>query len=96
MESTVRTHDVVARISGDEFVLLLKEADEVAATEVALRVMAAVVEPVRLPSGDMVVPSVSMGVAAHDQDESVARLMARADETMYRAKALGGGRVEHG
>jgi diguanylate cyclase (GGDEF)-like protein len=96
MESTVRTHDVVARISGDEFVLLLKEADEVAATEVAFRVMAAVVEPVRLPSGDMVVPSVSMGVAAHDQDESVARLMARADETMYRAKALGGGRVEHG
>jgi diguanylate cyclase (GGDEF)-like protein len=96
MESTVRTHDVVARISGDEFVLLLKEADEVAATEVALRVMAAVVEPVRLPSGDMVVPSVSMGVAAHDQDESLARLMARADETMYLAKALGGGRVEHG
>jgi diguanylate cyclase (GGDEF)-like protein len=96
MERSVRTHDVVARISGDEFVLLLRNADEVAATEVAFRVMAAVVEPVRLPGGDMVVPSVSMGVAAHDPDESVGRLMARADETMYRAKALGGGRVEHG
>jgi diguanylate cyclase (GGDEF)-like protein len=96
MERSVRTHDVVARISGDEFVLLLRNADEVAATEVAFRVMAAVVEPVRLPGGDLVVPSVSMGVAAHNHDESVERLMARADETMYRAKALGGGRVEHG
>jgi len=96
MERSVRSHDVVARISGDEFVLLLQDTDEVVATEVAFRTMAAVVEPVRLPSGDMVVPSVSMGVATHGDDESGGRLMARADETMYRAKALGGGRVEHG
>ena len=96
MKSSVRPNDVVARISGDEFVLLLKDADELAAAEVANRVLAAVSEPVRLVSGEMVVPSVSIGVTAHVQDESVEPLMARADETMYRAKALGGGRVEHG
>jgi diguanylate cyclase (GGDEF)-like protein len=95
MEGSVRPDDVVARISGDEFVLLLKDTDEVTAAEVADRVMAAVVGPVQLPGGDMVVPSVSMGVAAHHQDEGVERLMARADESMYRAKALGGGRVQH-
>ena len=95
MESAVRPDDVVARISGDEFVLLLKDTDEVTAGEVADRVMAAVVGPVRLPGGDVIVPSVSMGVAAHHHGEGVERLMARADESMYRAKALGGGRVQH-
>ena len=95
MERSVRSQDVVARISGDEFVLLLTDTDEVVAIEVADRVMAAVVEPVRLPGGDWVVPSVSMGVAAHDHDENIGQLMARADETMYRVKALGGGQVAH-
>ena len=96
MQRSVRTHDVVARISGDEFVLLLHDTDEAAAAEVAHRVMTAVVQPVPLPSGDVVEPSVSIGVVAHDEGENVGRLMTRADETMYRAKALGGGRVEHG
>jgi GGDEF domain-containing protein len=39
---------------------------------------------------------VSIGVVAHDEGEKVGRLMTRAEETMYRTKALGGGRVEHG
>jgi diguanylate cyclase (GGDEF)-like protein len=96
MEGSVRPDDVVARISGDEFVLLLKDTDEGVASEVADRVMATVVEPVHLPSGDVVVPSVSMGMATYDPAEGVERLMARADESMYRAKALGGGRVHVG
>jgi len=94
LEGSVRPEDVVARLSGDEFVLLLRDTDEVAACEVAGRVRAAVMKPVRLPSGDVVVPSVSIGLAARHRGESIGRLMARADETMYRAKALGGGRVE--
>jgi diguanylate cyclase (GGDEF)-like protein len=95
LEGSVRPDDVVARISGDEFVLLLKDTSDVVAGEVADRVMAAVVAPVRLPGGDVVVPAMSMGVAAHEQGESAGRLMSRADQAMYRAKALGGGRVQH-
>jgi diguanylate cyclase (GGDEF)-like protein len=95
MASSVRANDVVARISGDEFALLLNDADEAVAAEVANRVMAAVMVPVCLPSGSMVVPSISMGIAANDRGENVGQLMTRADATMYRAKALGGRQVMH-
>lgn len=93
MKSSVRPEDVVARLSGDEFVLVLRDADTSQADEVASRVMATVMGPVRLPNGEVVVPRLSMGVATCAQDESASGLVARADEAMYRAKALGGARV---
>ena len=91
---SVRPDDVVARVSGDEFVLVLRGADVHVAGEVADRVLSTVRAPVQLPGGEVVVPSVSMGVANQRHGETPERLIARADRSMYRAKALGGGRVE--
>jgi diguanylate cyclase len=74
-----RASDLVARIGGDEFALLLPGADEAGATEVVTRLLE------RLPSGR----SVSFGVAEWDMRETASELLARADARMYAAKRRG-------
>jgi diguanylate cyclase (GGDEF)-like protein len=71
-----RASDLVARIGGDEFALLLPGADELASVEIVERLMEL------LPPGR----TVSFGVAEWDLRESAEDLTARADLRMYAAK----------
>jgi diguanylate cyclase (GGDEF)-like protein len=71
-----RAADLLARIGGDEFALLLPGADHDAAAEVVGRLTA------RLPAGR----SVSVGIAEWDGRESGEELLARADARMYERK----------
>ncbi|GIG28760.1 putative bifunctional diguanylate cyclase/phosphodiesterase [Cellulomonas marina] len=90
----LRPPDVLARIGGDELVVLLEDVRSPAeAVAVAQRVVSAVAEPLVLP-GRTVTPSVSVGVAVAD-DPAVRpeTLLARADAAMYRAKRAGRGGV---
>jgi diguanylate cyclase (GGDEF)-like protein len=74
-----RAADLIARIGGDEFAILLPGADEVAAQDVVERLIGA------LPPGT----SVSFGIAEWDLREDGTELMARADLRMYDAKRRG-------
>lgn len=80
----------VARIGGDEFVVLL---DDVNSTDDALivgdRIQAAMIEPFLL-QGHKVVTSASIGIACSDRGYDSADDMVRdADAAMYHAKAAG-------
>jgi diguanylate cyclase (GGDEF)-like protein/PAS domain S-box-containing protein len=84
----VRERDVVARIGGDEFVLVLPDLhpDHDAASECAVRVGAALAAPIAL---DGVAPRLgaATGVACFPRDGADgAELLAHADRAMYRAK----------
>lgn len=91
--------DVIARLGGEEFLILLPDTDLAGADATAKRLIDAVAcEPIALPTGDAPVPvSVSIGIAVSSSDPdctlSGSELLAQADRALYRAKADGRSRV---
>ncbi|WP_404544111.1 bifunctional diguanylate cyclase/phosphodiesterase [Dyella jejuensis] len=86
----VREPDMVARLSGDEFAILLEDIEMIAtATAIADRVLQAVAVPLRI-SGKELEPSVSVGIACGDASYLDAdELIRDADMALYQAKQLG-------
>jgi diguanylate cyclase (GGDEF)-like protein len=82
----VRRSDVVARIGGDEFGILLAHADEVSAHETAGRLVEQIADCDFMHDGDPLPLSVAIGVGLIHPDDSAQAIMARADEEMYRRK----------
>lgn len=88
----VRTADTVARVGGDEFVLLLEgDPDAEAAALVAQRIVDALVRPV-LQHDHEVRLSCSIGIAMYPADGPRDKWLTNADAAMYAAKRTGGNR----
>lgn len=86
--------DMLARLGGEEFVMLLPGADLVAASERAERLRVEVQRAaVRLHEATLHF-TISLGVAQWQPDESLLFLMRRADEALYLAKYNGRNRIE--
>lgn len=93
MSAVVRSPDMIARRSGDEFVVLLMHADAVAAQVVARRLLSVFDTPVTL-CGQEVFTSVSIGGAVYPvHGTSSMSLFRNADSAMYEAKRAGRGRI---
>jgi diguanylate cyclase (GGDEF)-like protein len=87
---SVRRDDIVGRLGGDEFAVLLKDADELSAWRMALRVAEAVGES-SLQLGERALPlSVAVGAAMIEKGDTAEDVLSRADQVMYRFKAIGG------
>jgi diguanylate cyclase (GGDEF)-like protein len=87
----LRAGDLMARLGGDEFAVLLNDAGRHEATEVAVKLRAALAEPFAIESITVHI-SVSIGIALFPDDGlDLSALLRKADIAMYRAKASGNG-----
>jgi diguanylate cyclase (GGDEF)-like protein len=90
IRKAVREADLIFRMGGDEFTVLLEDvrgAEEAGA--VAQRVLDAIAEPVQLDHHEISVTA-SIGIAMYPKDDVLEeRLVKSADTAMYRAKDLG-------
>jgi diguanylate cyclase (GGDEF)-like protein len=96
LRARLRSTDLLARIGGDEFAIVLPEADAFEARHVAQKLLD------ELSTEPLVIGNVplrgraSIGVATLDLETPVSpdALLIQADQAMYEAKALGGARLE--
>lgn len=91
----VRPSDTVARISGDEFVCLLENIDDLnQCVYVAERISEGISQEIQLEQLTLALDC-SIGICLHDPDYSSAEEMIRdADTAMYRAKNMGRGGID--
>lgn len=94
LQSVVREGDTIARMGGDEFVMVLPEADPKWAETVARRALAALQDPF-LIDGLEVAVTASIGISVSPDGRSDMRSLLRmADAAMYGAKDAGRNRYE--
>jgi diguanylate cyclase (GGDEF)-like protein len=91
LQRALRAGDLVARIGGDEFGVLLAEADGALAVQVAERLGAGFRRAFELgPRAVVITPSIGIALVPDDGQEPV-ELLQHADLAMYEAKASGSG-----
>lgn len=91
LRQAVRSHDIVGRFAGDEFVaLLVGELESGALERFVERIHRVLTEPIEIPGGTLRVGA-SIGVIQTHLDDSrdAASLLRDADSAMYAAKAKG-------
>ncbi|MGD9888820.1 MAG: GGDEF domain-containing protein [Halothiobacillaceae bacterium] len=94
LRQNMRQTDVIGRIGGEEFAVLLNDANLDSALEWAERVRAAVAERYYHAEGKRFVVTVSMGCASIRADDDENIVLLRADQALYQAKQRGRNRVE--
>jgi two-component system cell cycle response regulator len=101
IKDELRLSDALGRFGGEEFVVLLIDADLESATSVAQRIRTSIAHvPFELSGGERIPVSVSIGVATLDDFERdhaiegvAQQLVAQADTALYQAKESGRNRV---
>ena len=91
--AAVRPTDTVARLSGDEFIVIIHQAGLGRSLDIAERLIGQLEQTIAIPHATVSV-SASVGVASIEHFSTVASLVHAADAAMYAAKAAGRGQVK--
>ncbi|MFY9329863.1 MAG: GGDEF domain-containing protein [Georgfuchsia sp.] len=92
--ATLRPTDSIARIGGEEFVLLLPDTDLDAALAATNRLAAALANARLLYASAEIKISFSAGIALRNSEEALLSMLCRADDALYKAKHAGKNRAE--
>ncbi len=97
LRQAVRSHDLVARYGGDEFVVLMPDTGAQEARAAGERLLDALRrQPHVMSDGSRVEVGASIGYAVYPEDGvTPGMLLSAADRGMYGVKRRGGGRVRH-
>jgi diguanylate cyclase (GGDEF)-like protein/PAS domain S-box-containing protein len=94
IEGALRASDTPARLSGDEFAVLIEDlVDPLQATHVAEELLECIRRPFMIGANELIV-SASIGMVLCDGDETPEEVMRHADTAMYEAKRAGGDRFD--
>jgi diguanylate cyclase len=94
IKRALREHDLVGRIGGEEFSVLLPGVSHEHALKVAERIRTEVFSTEMMLAGDHCRLSVSVGGVTFDYNASFSELYRHADQKLYAAKRNGRNRVE--
>ena len=86
---TIRSCDLVSRVGGDEFVVMLYDIKDIRNAEDVAEKLLRNGSRNRLLSNDQYTVSFSIGIAIAVEGEDIASLMHRGDEALYAAKKRG-------
>jgi len=90
LQRELRHVDIIARVGGEEFFIVMPAINQQQALHIAQRISAVVRQTtVESNAAEQVQVTVSVGVTAYHEGESVSQLFNRVDELLYQAKALG-------
>ncbi|OAI23112.1 diguanylate cyclase response regulator [Methylosinus sp. R-45379] len=95
MRRVVRSADLICRLGGEEFVIVMPDTPLVVAAKVAERVRAAIQsEPFCIDRNGGAIPvTTSIGIAERGKDANAEALLRRADKALYESKSGGRNRV---
>lgn len=93
LESAVREFDTVSRYGGEEFMIVLSQSSSEIALRVAERIQQRVNEAIINYSGHAISVTMSQGIAVVENNDTVSRLLQRADAALYLAKKQGRDRI---
>lgn len=89
LQKNVRNSDVITRIGGDEFIVLLNNLNHLEeGKEIALRILRAL-DDKWLIDQNWIKTTVSMGVVFNNESDSLNDLYHKADQALYRSKKRG-------
>jgi diguanylate cyclase (GGDEF)-like protein/PAS domain S-box-containing protein len=92
---SLRTSDIIGRLGGEEFAVIMPETSREAAEAAAERLRFHVADRPLIGGREAIAVTTSIGIATlHKEDASVDILLGRADKALYRAKHGGRNRVE--
>jgi diguanylate cyclase (GGDEF)-like protein len=94
LEQTVRQGDILARMGGEEFAVLLPATDLGEALQVAGRLRSAIESLALSVSNEVLQITISVGATVIMPHDDLDRALARADEALYAAKNAGRNRVD--
>ena len=95
LRGIIRGGDLLCRLGGEEFVIVMPNVNVVAASRIAERARRAIEQEGFIVDkvGTIVTVTASIGVAEQAEDKDAHQLYRRADQALYRSKADGRNRV---
>ncbi|MCA1326645.1 GGDEF domain-containing protein [Herbaspirillum sp. alder98] len=93
IKETLRKLDVIARFGGEEFLVVMPETDPQDAVQIITRVQRELTKRIFMHESQRLLITFSAGVALHENGETQADLLKRADMALYRAKDAGKNRI---
>ena len=90
IKNNVRKHDILARIGGEEFAILMPDTTIQQATELCDRLKGSIADTMLEQNGKLITVTASFGISIIAQNEkSVDKAMLRADQALYGSKNKG-------